>query len=38
LEKKYLLAGVIARSRLEKNDVLFSIAGAIGRTAIVTDR
>ena len=25
------------RSRLQKNDLLFSIAGAIGRTAIVTD-
>ena len=27
----------LARSRLQKNDVLFSIAGAIGRTAIVTE-
>lgn len=27
----------LARSRLQKNDILFSIAGAIGRTAIVTE-
>ena len=27
----------LSRSRLQKNDLLFSIAGAIGRTAIVTD-
>ena len=27
----------LKRSQLEKNDILFSIAGAIGRTAIVTD-
>ena len=27
----------LSRSRLQRNDLLFSIAGAIGRTAIVTD-
>src|SRR5690554_108067 len=29
--------GALKRSRLEKNDILFSIAGALGETAVVHD-